>query len=151
MAGSFRPTLKQIFGVSLVGLTVALVLLYAVFSAGSQRTILESAERFRSAASQEAAARVEESLNVAPHAAQEFERQLHYGTTDERNIASVEAGLLQLFIANESISEASFTHAHAGGFDKDDNLKVVPKSAIEVSVYRTHGSDVITASRTWWE
>ncbi|ABF42050.1 adenylate/guanylate cyclase [Candidatus Koribacter versatilis Ellin345] len=151
MAGSFRPTLKQIFGVSLIGLTVALVLLYTVFSAGSQRTILESAERFRIAASQEAATRVDNSLNIAPRAAQEFERQIHYGITNERNIASVEAGLLQLFIANESVSEASFTHAHSSGFDSDDNLKVVPKSAIEVSVYRTRDSDVITSSRTWWE
>ena len=151
MAGRFRPTLKQIFAASLLGLALALGLLYSLFFQGSQRTILQSSERFRQAASQEAADRVTASLNVAPQALEEFERQMHYGITDARNIASVEQGLLQLLIANRGISEASFIHAHATGFDADGNLKSLPNSAIEVSVYRTPGSDVITSMRTWWE
>ena len=146
-----RPTLKTIFVISLAGLTVALGLLFYVFYHGSQSTILESAAELRHSASHEAADRVMDSLNSAPEAVTKFQRQMHYGITDPRKLDSVEAGLLALLIADDKISEASFTSARSTGFDKDGNLAVVPQSAGEVSVYRTQGSDTITSMRTWWE
>jgi adenylate cyclase len=146
-----RPTLKTIFVISLAGLTAALGLLFYVFYRGSQHTILQSASQLRRAASREAADRVLESLDSAPRAVEKFQRQMHYGITDPRKADSVEAGLLSLLIANERISEASFTYARSTGFDKNGNLAVVPQSAGEVSVYRTPGSDTITSMRTWWE
>ena len=151
MSPVFRPTLKQIFAVSLAGLTLALGLLYYVFFKGSERTILQSADRFRQAAGNQAADRVMNSLDTLPRVESEFESQMHYGQTDPRNASSVESGLLALLIANESLSEASFTYAHGAGFDADGNLKIVPASAGEVSVYRTVGTDQLTSTRTWFE
>ncbi|HEY3927256.1 MAG TPA: adenylate/guanylate cyclase domain-containing protein [Candidatus Koribacter sp.] len=147
----FRPTLKQIFTISLIGLTAALALLYYVFFKGSERTILQSADRFRNAAGHQAADRVLDSLDTLPRVAAEFEGQMHYGQTDPRNANSVESGLLALLIANESLSEASFTYARGAGFERGGNLRIAPGSAGEVSVSRTPGKDQITSTRTWFE
>jgi adenylate cyclase len=151
MLSGFRPTLKQIFAISLIGLTVALVLLYSVFFEGSQRTILQSADRFRHAASHEAADRVAESLATAPHASDDFERQIHYGLVDPKNAMSVETGLLAQLLANPDIFEASFTYAHSTGFDADGQLKVLTPTVGEVAVYRNPATGGITSMRTWYE
>ena len=151
MLRGFRPTLKQIFAISLLGLTAGLLLLSYIFFEGSQRTILQSAERFRDAASHEAADRVTDSLESAPRAAEQFERQMHYRLTDARDAMSVESGLLSLLVTNDNISEASFTYARATDFEANGNLHILTPTAGEVAVYRTPGSDRITAMRTWYE
>src|SRR5206468_993235 len=113
----FRPTLRQVFVSSLVGLLLALGLLFYLVLNGSQRTILQSGDRYRDLASREAAVRVTDYLQQAPMAVETFEQQLGHGLFQPRNPESLEPELLSLLLANQNISEATLTYAdNVGGY-----------------------------------
>lgn len=107
----WRPTLRQVFGLSLTGLLLGLGLLFYLVLDGSERTILHSADTYRDLASHEVAARVNAYLNEAPLAVDHFERQVQYGLVQPKDPDSVEPELLSLLLANEHISEATLTYA----------------------------------------
>ena len=115
-----RLTLRQVFGFSLLGLLLSLSLLFYLVFKGSERTILESAERLQDLAGGEVINRVSDYLNGAPRAVTQFEKQIQYGIVDTKNADSIRAGLLSLLLQNENISEASFTYAKSTGFDNCD-------------------------------
>ena len=148
MFANFRPSLRQLFAVSLLGLALSLGILFYFIFDGSQRTILQSAERFRAAASREAAARVTEYLNEAPQAVAHFEKQVQYCLVDPKNAASIQAGLLSLLLANENLSEATFTYADSNGKNSDGGIRLEPSSIGQVAIFRAaDGAFVI--KRTW--
>lgn len=150
MAATFRPTLRQLFAASLLGLVLALgVLFYFIFD-GSQRTILQSAERFRAAASREAAERVTDYLHEAPQALEHFAKQVQFRLVDPKSAASIRPALLSLLLANENISEATFTFAESTGTNAAGDLQLKQSTVGQVAIFRsTDGAFVI--KRTWRE
>ena len=84
-----RPTLKRIFLWSFIGLAVSLTLLFCLVFAGSQRTILQSAENFRKVIAKEVAQRVTNYLDEAPKTVMHFEQDMHYGIVNPRDAKSI--------------------------------------------------------------
>src|SRR5436190_11612773 len=148
MLTSLRPTLKQVFGFSLLGLILSLALLFYLVLHASERTILQSAERFRDSASREVIKGVTAYLNEAPLVVARFEEQVRYGLVDPKQPDSIQAGLLSLLLANEIVSEASFTYADKKGFDRDGNIEVNQSSAGQVMVFRSSTNSEFVVRRT---
>lgn len=144
-----RPTLRQVFGLSLLGLLLGLALLFYLVLNGSQQTILHSAERYRDLASREVEREVKTYLNEAPMAVTHFEQQVKYGLIDTKKADSLEQGLLSLLLANDNISEATLTYANSKGFDSNGNILTDPTSAGQVEVLRTAAGDYI-CNKTWF-
>ncbi len=151
MLANLRPTLKQVFGFGLLGLILSLALLFSLVLHGSERTILQSAERFRDSASREVIKGVTAYLDEAPLAVARFEEQVRYGLVDPKQPDSIQAGLLSLLLANEIVSEASFTYADKTGFDRDGNIEVNQSSAGQVMVFRSSTNHEFVVRRTSFE
>jgi adenylate cyclase len=149
MIAQIRPTLRQVFYFSLLGLLLGLSLLLYFVLKGSEQTILQSSDRYRDLASREVAYRVTTYLNEAPRAVADFEQQVKYGLVDTRKTDSVEQGLLSLLLANENISEATLTYAASRGFDKDGDILTEPASAGQVAVLRSTTAGEFICKRTW--
>ena len=98
MFANLRPTLKHVFSLGLLGLLLSLALLFYLVLNGSERTVLQSAERFRDSASREVIKGVTAYLNEAPLAVGYFEKQVGYGLIDPRAPDSIQAGLLSLLL-----------------------------------------------------
>jgi adenylate cyclase len=142
-----RPTLRQVFGFSLIGLLLGLALVFYFVLNGSERTILQSAERYRDLASREVAARVTDYLNEAPLAIDQFEKQVRYNLIQPKNPDSVEPALLSLLLANDSISEATLTYAD----DTRGNIGANSASSGQVAVLRSPKGGAFVYKRTWFD
>jgi len=149
MTAQIRPTLRQVFYFSLLGLFLVLALLLYFVLKGSEQTILQSSDRYRDLASREVAYRVTSYLAEAPRAVADFEQQVKYGLVDTRKADSVEQELLSLLLANENISEATLTYAASRGFDRDGNILTDPASAGQVAVFRSTAAGEFICKRTW--
>jgi adenylate cyclase len=145
-----QPTLKQLFALSLIGLTLSLALLFYLFAHGSEKTILETSERFRDSASREVAARVTDYLNQAPSAVAHFEDQVRYGLVNAEDGNSIESGLLSLLVANDNVFEATFTYGRSMGFDPNGDIRLKPMSAGQVTLLRSNEGDFV-ARRVWFD
>ncbi len=138
------------FALSMLALMLSLAALFYLFWEGSQQTILQSSERLRDMASREVVDRVTGYLNEAPLAVVTFEKQVNHGLVDPGNINSVEAALLSLVLANDNVSEASFTYARSAGFDREGNLQIRKPSIGEVTVLRSSEKQLLS-ERTWFD
>lgn len=136
MLANFRPTLRQVFAFSLLGLLLSLAFLFYLVLDGSQRTLLQSSEHFRDDASREVVRSVTEYLNEAPQAVAHFERLVEHGLVDPKNPGSIQMGLFSLLLANGNFSEASFTYADSTGFAADGTIQLKQSSAGQVTVFR---------------
>jgi adenylate cyclase len=136
MLAKLRPTLKHVFSLSLLGLLLSLALLFYLVLNGSERTVLQSAERFRDSASREVIKSVTTYLNEAPLAVAYFEKQVGYGLIDPRTPDSIQSGLLSLLLANDDLSEVSLTYAESTGFGTNGDIQLTPASAGQVMVVR---------------
>src|SRR5204862_2897755 len=87
-------------------------------------------------------------LNEAPLVVARFEEQVRYGLVDPKQPDSIQAGLLSLLLANEIVSEASFTYADKKGFDRDGNIEVNQSSAGQVMVFRSSTNHEFVVRRT---
>ena len=145
-----RPTLRQVFGVSLLGLLLGLTLVFYLVLNGSEQTILQSSERYRDLASREVAQRVNDYLNEAPLAADHFEQQVQYGLINPMHTEEVKQGLLSLLLANQNISEASLTYAESG---KDGRIKPDKNPALssQIAVLRSMNVGEYVYKRTWFD
>ena len=150
MLSILRPTLRQVFGFSLLGLLLSLGLLFYLVFKGSEQTILKSSERLRNLASLQVAGRVTDYLNEAPRAVTHFEKQVSYGLVDPTNASSIQAELLSLLLGNANISEASFTYAESTGFDSEDKIQIKKPSAGEVTISRAPDGQLVSR-HTWYE
>ncbi|MGB8352768.1 MAG: adenylate/guanylate cyclase domain-containing protein [Chthoniobacteraceae bacterium] len=148
MLSNLRPTLRQVFAFSLLGLLLSLGLLFYLVFNGSEQTILKSSERLRNLASLQVASRVNDYLNEAPLAVAHFEKQVSYGLVDPGNAGSIQAELLSLLLGNTSISEASFTYAESTGFNSENEIQVRKSSIGEVTVSRSPDGQFL-GRRTW--
>jgi adenylate cyclase len=149
MIAKIRPTLRQVFYFSLLGLLLGLALFLYFVLKGSEQTILQSSDRYRDLASREVGYRVTTYLNEAPRAVADFEQQVKYGLVDTKKADSVEQGLLSLLLANENISEATLTYAASRGFTKDGDILTDPASAGQVAVLRSATAGEFVCKRTW--
>ncbi len=145
-----RPTLNRVFAFSLLALITVLSLLFYQVMKGWEQTILQSSERYRDLASREVAQRVTTYLNEAPLAVAQFEQGIRYGLIDAQETESVNQGLLALLVANENISEATFTYAHRKGSNQDGSLVIDRASAGQVAVLRSTKPGEFVSRRTWF-
>src|ERR1700677_834723 len=149
MFSKFSPTLRQVFALSLLGLLLSLALLFYLVFAGSERTIQESSERLRDRASREMVNRVTDYLEEAPMAVSQFEREIQYGLVNTGKVDSIHDGLMSLLLANENISEASFTYATSTGTNQAGDTQIDRSTSGEATVFRSNGRFV--SRRTWFD
>lgn len=147
MRVKLRPTLRQVFGFSMIGLLLGLALLFYFVLNGSERTILRSSNRYRDLASNEVAARVTDYLNEAPMVVDNFERLVRYQLIQPKNPDSVEPELLSLLLANENISEATLTYAD----DRRGDVMADRAATGQVTVLRSPTAGEFTIVRTWFD
>lgn len=131
-----KPTLGQVFTLSLLGLGVGLGLLFYVVFEASRAAALESAERSREAASREIGDRVTGFLAKAPEAVEQFQLALQRGLVEARDPAAMEPALFGPLLANGDISEVTLTYGVKTGFaDGAIQLAAAPRG--QWSVWRT--------------
>jgi adenylate cyclase len=145
-----RPTLRLVFGLSLLGLLLGLALLFYLVLHGSEQTTLKSSERYRELASRYVAQLVTSYLDEAPMAVTHFEQQVKYGLIDTQIFESVEEGLLSLFLANANISEGTLTFAKSAGVDRDGNIITKQATSGQVTVLRSAPGEFVS-KRTWFD
>ena len=146
-----RPTLRQLFGFSLLGLVLGLALLFYLVFDRSEQTILQSSERYRKLASQEVEQQVAAYLDEAPMAINHFEQKIKYGLIDPETKKSVEQGLLSLLLTNDNLSEATLTYAKSTGIYHDINLVTDLASRGQVEILRSNEPDQFISNWTWFE
>lgn len=151
MTGTWRPTLRQVFALSLVGLLLGLGLLFFIGLRGSEKTILNSAENYRLLASRFIAFRVVNYLRQAPDAVSDFQDQVQYGVIDFKNKASIQRGLLALLLANENISEATFTYAGTIGPANRGKAKLDPTASGQIAIVRSTKPNEFIRRMTWYQ
>jgi len=134
----------------MLALILVLSLLFYQVMKGWEQTLLQSSERYRDLASREVAQRVTTYLNEAPLAVAQFEQQIKYGLIDTQRTESVNQGLLALLLANENISEATFTYARRKGSDPDGNMVIDRASVGQVAVLRATAAGEFVSQRTWF-
>src|SRR5947207_13159455 len=103
-----KPTLTQIFALSLLVLVGSLGALFVVVFDSSRKVIIESSESIRDRASHEIGERVADFLAKAPEAVAQFQGALQRDVCDPHDAQSVERALIALLLANREIGELSF-------------------------------------------
>jgi len=142
-----KPTLGQIFGLSLLGLALILAVLFYIVFRGSRQTIMESSDRIRDGASREISGRVTNFLSRAPETARQFQLELNRGLLDGRDPLAVESALFSLLLSNRDIGELTFTYGQKTGFDADRMLQLAATPRGQISVVRgSIGQD----EERWW-
>ncbi len=119
-----KPTLGQVFGLSLLGLAAVLALLFYFVFLLSRETIIESSERLRDGASREIGERVTSFLAKAPDAVEQFQREIDQGLMDARNLQAIEPALLALLLSTRDITEITLTYGKKMGFDEEGALQL---------------------------
>jgi adenylate cyclase len=142
-----KPTLGQIFGLSLLGLAIILAILFYVVFRQSQETIIESSNRIRDGATREISQRVTTFLSRAPETARQFQLEFNRGLLDARDHLALEAALFSLLLSNRDISELTFTYSEKTGFDADGALQLATTPRGQISVVR---SSIGQDDERWW-
>ena len=132
-----KPTLNQVFGLSLVGLVVILALLFFIVFDGSRTTIVESSENIRDIASREIEGRVGRFLNEAPEIEFLFQRELAHGLLDARNPSAVEPALAALLLSDLNVGEVTLTSGRKTGFDENGDIQLANEPREQWSVFRS--------------
>jgi adenylate cyclase len=131
-----KPTLGQVFGLSLLGLAAALGLLFYLVFQLSRETLIESSERIRDEASREIGERVTSFLAKAPDAVEQFQQEVDQGLVDARDPQAVEPALLALLLSARDITEITLTYGKEIGFAEDGALQLAATPRGQVSVVR---------------
>ena len=132
-----KPTLGQVFALSLLGLAVTLGLLFAIVLNESRATIIESSERIRDQASSEISERVITFLSKAPDTVAAFQRQIKLGLIDPSDAKAVESALFALLLAESDVGEITLTHGEQTGFNEDGAIQLAATPRWQLSVVRS--------------
>jgi adenylate cyclase len=151
MSSRVRPTLRQVFSFSLLGLLLALATLFYLVLDGTEQTIIQTSDRYRDLASHEVAQQVTLYLGEAPLAVSHFEQEVKNGLVMPKVPDSVEQCLFSLLLENGNISEATLTYGNVMGMDTDGNVLTDRSTAGQVAVLRSATSGDIIGRRTWFE
>ena len=131
-----KPTLGQVFGLSLLGLAAVLTLLFYTVFQLSRETIIESSERIRDGASREIGERVTSFLAKAPATVEQFQQEVDRGLVDARDPLAVEPALFALLLSTRDVAEMTFTYGNKIGFDEHGVLQLAATPRGQVSVVR---------------
>ncbi len=131
-----KPTLGQVFGLSLLGLAAVLTLLFYTVFQLSRETIIESSERIRDGASREIGERVTSFLAKAPATVEQFQQEVDRGLVDARDPLAVEPALFALLLSTRDVAEMTFTYGNKIGFDEHGALQLAATPRGQVSVVR---------------
>jgi adenylate cyclase len=134
-----KPTLGQVFALSLLGLMATLALLFTIVFQASRETIVESSERLRDQAAREVGDRVTTFLSEAPARVRQFQSEVASGLVDPKNPAALEAALFALLLSDANLGELSLTYGEMIGFD-GDQIALADAPRGEFSVSRVPGS-----------
>ena len=132
----FKPTLGQVFVLSLIGLTALQTLLFYLVFDASRATIIESSERFRERASREIGERVAGFLSVAPNAVLQFQQQVSRGLVDGADLESIERALLALLLSKPDLGELTLTFGTKIGFDENGAMILAKSPRGQLSAVR---------------
>ncbi len=136
MSERYRPSLGQVFVLTLLGLGLLLgVLLYGV-SSSSRRTIDDSAEALRRAAIAVIGQRVDAYLHGAERALDAFERRAALQVVDTADPASVEKELFAALADNPNAAGMRFIRAESLGFDERGERRLRHEGRWQIGVYR---------------
>jgi adenylate cyclase len=131
-----KPTLGQVFALSLLALAAVLALLFYLVFQLSRETIIESSERIRDGASREIGERVTSFLAKAPDAVEQFQQEVDRGLVDARDPLAVEPALFGLLLSTRDITEITLTYGRRTGFDERGALQLAATSRGQVSAVR---------------
>ena len=131
-----RPTLGQVFILTIAGLAALLGLLFSLFVDGSRRSIIRSSDALREAKSDLIGGRVESYLDGARESIEHVENQLRYGASRAADILPVEATLFSEVLNNPDVAEVALTHAVGQGYEADGRIRLAPQERWQVSVFR---------------
>jgi adenylate cyclase len=132
-----KPTLGQVFTLSLLALAAALgVLFYIIFHA-TGAAVVESSEQLRDRASREISGRVMAFLAKAPNAVRQIQLTLNRGLVDCRDAHALEAALFAPLLADPDIGEMTFTYGRRTGFDANGAIQLEAAGRGQLSVVRT--------------
>ena len=132
-----KPTLNQVFGLSILGLAAILGVLFFIVFDGSKTTIVESSENIRNIASREISGRVARFLGKAPAIEQQFQRELAHGLLDARNPLVIEPALAALLLSDSDVGEVTLTSGRKTGFDENGDLQLAKEPREQWSVFRS--------------
>ena len=138
-----KPTLGQVLVMSLLGLAVALGVLFAIVLNETRATIMASSERIREQAGREIGERINGFLSTAPDALAALQRQLKLGLVDPNDPKAVESALFMLLLAENDVGEITLTRAEQTGFDEHGaiQLAAVPRWQLSVVRSRSNGNE----------
>jgi adenylate cyclase len=136
MTTRFRPTLGQVFLVTIAGLAILLGVLLSLFIRGSRESIVKSSEPLRKAQSAEVGLKVEAYLRQAEQAIEHIENQVRFGECRTEDALSVEAHLFAEVLNEPNLAEVAFTHAVRKGYEESSRIVIAPEGRWQVSVFR---------------
>ncbi len=132
-----KPTLSQVFALSLLGLLAALALLFWQVVGATRRTLEESSDRLRAAVSEKIGERVNRFLAKGPAAAQQVQFALNRGLVDPHDPTALEATLLAPLLADADLGEITLTYGRRVGFDAEGMIVLAPEPRGQLSVVRS--------------
>jgi len=144
-----KPTLSQLFTLSLIALVAALGLVWFVVVGSTGDAVVESSERVREEAARRIGERVADFLAQAPRAVRDVELALAGGRVRPRDPADLEAALAVELRANVDVGELTLTFARRSGFAADGALTLEPAARGQISVARLRddGAERIVSRR----
>jgi adenylate cyclase len=131
-----KPTLGQVFALSLAGLVAMLALLFGIVLRASSETIEESSERLRDQAAREVENRVTNFLAGAPERVRQFQAEISNGLVEARDPASLEAAFFAQLLSDPNLGELSLTYGEEKGFEPDGQIILDDTPRGEMSVSR---------------
>jgi adenylate cyclase len=132
-----KPTLGQVFALSLLGLTAVLALLFTFVFNASRATIMESSERLRASASGEIAERVSSFLTKAPDAVEQFQVALDLGLVDPSDPRATESALFGPLLSDGDISEVTLTYGKKTGVESEGWIQLAASARGQWSAVRS--------------
>jgi adenylate cyclase len=141
MATRFRPTLGQVFFVTIAALAVLLAVLVSLFFKGSRDSIVSSSEQLRELRSKAIGEGVESYLHRAEQAVEHIENQIRFGACHSEDALSVEASLFAEVLNDPDLAEVAFTHAIQQRYEESGRIVIAPEARWQVSVFRETAAD----------
>src|SRR2546425_8537836 len=141
--GLRRPTLHQVFALTILGLAAPLGLLFVRIDQSSRDALIESSSRIRAEKTQAIGDRVLSDLAIGRQVTGHVEALLGEGAVRIEDLRGIEAVLFAQVAEERALSEATFTHAVLLG-EEGDEPKLAPGNRWQASVFRARDGGIVT-------
>ena len=139
-----RPTLQQVFALTIVGLAALLGLLFVRINESTRDALMESSSRIRAEKTKAIGDRVLSDLAIGRRATGHVEELLREGAVRIENVQGVEAVLFAQVVEERALSEATLTHAVLLG-EEGEEPRLAPGDRWQMSVFRARdGGRIVT-------